>query len=119
RSLYLLPAQLLVCPTGVIGRLLPMPVIEAGIDNAAHNLGNDAAAFERAAQAILTTDTRIKVSTRTVNLSGTEVHLTGFAKGAAMIGPNMATMLAFVMTDACVRQDDLAALAARAAAQSF
>jgi glutamate N-acetyltransferase/amino-acid N-acetyltransferase len=113
------PEQVLVCSTGVIGRLLPMQVIEAGIASATQGLGEDAAAFERAARAILTTDTRIKVSTRSVNLAGAEVRLTGFAKGAAMIGPNMATLLAFVMSDACVRPDDLAALAPRAAAQSF
>ena len=111
--------QFLVCSTGVIGQLLPMPVIEAGIAKAAQSLGADAAALERAAHAILTTDTRIKVSTRTVNLAGTEARITGFAKGAAMIGPNMATMLAFVLTDAPITPDDLAALAPRAAAQSF
>ena len=111
--------QILVCSTGVIGRLLSMPVIETGIDKAVQDLGHDAGALDRAAHAILTTDTRIKVSTRTVNLGGAEVRLTGFAKGAAMIGPNMGTMLAFIMTDACVGEDDLAALAPRAAAQSF
>src|SRR5436190_17041214 len=61
------PEQMLVCSTGVIGRLLPMPVIESGIGKAAQNLDNDAAALERAARAILTTDTCIKVRTRTVN----------------------------------------------------
>src|SRR5437868_10702525 len=50
------PEQVLVCSTGVIGRLLPMPVIEDGIDKAAHNLGDKAAALDRAAHAILTTD---------------------------------------------------------------
>jgi glutamate N-acetyltransferase/amino-acid N-acetyltransferase len=118
-ALGLRSEQILVCSTGVIGRLLPMPVIEDGIDQAANNLGEDAAALDRAARAIMTTDTRVKVSTRTMNVGGSEVRLTGFAKGAAMIGPNMATMLAFVMTDAGVAKDDLAALAPRAAAQSF
>jgi len=111
--------QILVCSTGVIGRLLPLPIIEKGIGLAAKNLGDKAEALDRAAHAILTTDTRIKISTRSLNLGGTEVRLTGFAKGAAMIGPNMATMLAFVLTDACLKKEDLAALAPKAAAKSF
>lgn len=118
-ALGLRPEQILVCSTGVIGRLLPMPVIESGIAKAAHQLGSDAAALDRAAHAILTTDTRIKVSTRTLSVGNAVVRLTGFAKGAAMIGPNMATMLAFVLTDASVSKNDLAALAPRAAAQTF
>ncbi len=111
--------QVLVCSTGVIGRLLPMPVIDKGIDAAARILGDDEAALGQAAHAILTTDTHIKISTRTVELKSGAIRLTGFAKGAAMIGPNMATLLAFVLTDACVSKEDLAAHAPRAAAQSF
>ena len=99
--------------------MLPMPIIESGIVKAAADLQGDAAALERAARAIMTTDTRIKVITRHLTLHGEEVRLTGFAKGAAMIGPNMATLLAFVLTDACVRPQDLAALAPGAAAASF
>jgi glutamate N-acetyltransferase/amino-acid N-acetyltransferase len=107
--------QMLVCSTGVIGRLLPMPIMEAGIPGAAKELAGDAAALERAARAILTTDTRVKIRTRALN----EYRITGFAKGAAMIGPNMATMLAFVLTDAPVDVADLAALAPVTADQSF
>src|SRR5205823_5630752 len=58
------PEQLLVCSTGVIGRHLPMPVIEQGIKSAAKSLSEGAEALDRAAHAILTTDTAIKVSTR-------------------------------------------------------
>ena len=111
--------QMLVCSTGVIGRHLPMEQIEPGIRAAAAQLGADRSALERAARAILTTDTTIKVSTRTVNLAGAEVRLTGLCKGAAMIGPNMATMLALVLSDAAVAPADLAAIAGRAADQSF
>jgi glutamate N-acetyltransferase/amino-acid N-acetyltransferase len=111
--------QMLVCSTGVIGRHLPMPRIEEGIGRAVSVLDSSAAALDRAAHAILTTDTHIKVSTQKVTLTGSEVRLTGFAKGAAMIGPNMATMLAFVLTDACVAAADLAMLARRAAESSF
>ena len=111
--------QMLVCSTGVIGRHLPMEQIEPGIRNAATHLSPDEPALERAARAILTTDTIIKVRTRILSLPDGEVRLTGFCKGAAMIGPNMATMLAFVLSDAAVAPTDLAAIARRAADQSF
>jgi glutamate N-acetyltransferase/amino-acid N-acetyltransferase len=109
----------LVCSTGVIGRHLPMDVLEAGIRRATHGAAEGPAALEAAAQAILTTDTRLKVATRALELGGREVRLTGLAKGAAMIGPNLATLLAFVFSDAAVAPADLAALAGRAAAQTF
>jgi glutamate N-acetyltransferase/amino-acid N-acetyltransferase len=111
--------QMLVCSTGVIGRPLPMERIEKGIRHAAQELAPTANALDHAANAILTTDTRIKVSSRTVSAGGGDVRLTGFAKGAAMIGPNMATMLAFVFTDAAVPCDHLAELGRRGADQSF
>jgi glutamate N-acetyltransferase/amino-acid N-acetyltransferase len=111
--------QLLVCSTGVIGRLLPMPQIEAGIRSAASVLDGSATGLDQVAKAILTTDTRIKVSTRSLSVEGSEVRVTGLAKGAAMIGPNLATMLAFVFTDAAVAPADLARLARRAGDQSF
>ncbi len=106
------PEQMLVCSTGVIGRPLPMPVIEPGIRAAADHLMDTPEALDATARAILTTDTRIKVVTQAVLVGGVEVRLTGVAKGAAMIGPNLATMLAFVFTDAAVGADDLAPLAA-------
>src|SRR5207237_1558538 len=104
------PDQILVASTGVIGRPLPMPPIEAGIALAGKQLQSEAASFDRAARAILTTDTRVKVSTRRVAGAGGEYRLTGFGKGAAMIGPNMATLLAFVLTDDRVGLDDLTGL---------
>jgi glutamate N-acetyltransferase/amino-acid N-acetyltransferase len=111
--------QILVCSTGVIGRLLPMTNIESGIGAAVPKLQAGPEALDSAAHAILTTDTRIKVATRQVSLAGVDVRLTGVAKGAAMIGPNMATMLAFLFSDAAVAPADLAVLAARAADQTF
>lgn len=113
------PEQMLVCSTGVIGRPLPMVQIEPGIRAAAGQLAETSAALDALAHAILTTDTRIKVSTRELTVGGHVLRLTGVAKGAAMIGPNMATMLAFVFSDASVRAADLAALAARASEQTF
>src|SRR5437763_4563181 len=113
------PEQMLVCSTGVIGRHLPMPEIEAGIGKAAAQLARTPEAFDGLAHAILTTDTVTKVATRQVAVGGVDVCLTGVAKGAAMIGPNLATMLAFVFSDAAVAPADLAVLAARAADQTF
>jgi glutamate N-acetyltransferase/amino-acid N-acetyltransferase len=110
---------MLVASTGVIGRHLPMPDVEAGIRAAADRLDDSALALDHAARAILTTDTRMKVATQLMHVDGVEVRVTGLAKGAAMIGPNLATMLAFVVSDAAVAPDDLAALAVRAADQTF
>jgi glutamate N-acetyltransferase/amino-acid N-acetyltransferase len=107
--------QMLVCSTGVIGRFLPMEVIDAGIPHAAQELATGGDALERAARAILTTDTRTKIRARALN----EYSIVGIAKGAAMIGPSMATMLAFVLTDAPLDVADLAALAPIAADRSF
>jgi glutamate N-acetyltransferase/amino-acid N-acetyltransferase len=109
--------QMLVCSTGVIGRPLPMDKIEPGIRAAAGFLEHSPAALERAARAILTTDTRIKVASRSLN--GGAANVTGFAKGAAMIGPNLATMLAFVLTDAALTPEDLSRLAPRIADETF
>lgn len=95
--------QLLVCSTGVIGRLLPMATMEQGIPQAIQVLGSHVKDFEAAATAILTTDTRIKTASRMVG----GYTVAGFAKGAAMIGPNMATMLGFILTDAPVAALDL------------
>src|SRR5262245_35632251 len=119
RAVGCAPEQVLVCSTGVIGRRLPMPAIEAGIPAAAVALGKSRDSFEHAARAILTTDTRVKVATRTRSVAGSEVCVTGFAKGAAMIGPNLATMLAFVLTDASVEPGDLQEVLQVAAERSF
>jgi glutamate N-acetyltransferase/amino-acid N-acetyltransferase len=111
--------QFLVASTGVIGRPLPMPQVEDGIRRAVPHAAATARGLDDFAHAILTTDTVIKVTTRELTLGGAPVRLTSVAKGAAMIGPNLATMLAFVFTDARVEAGDLAPLVARAAAGSF
>jgi glutamate N-acetyltransferase/amino-acid N-acetyltransferase len=92
--------QMLVASTGVIGRPLPMDAIVAGIPQAAAALSPAVNGLDDVAHAICTTDTRIKVASRLLTIADGEVRITGFAKGAAMIGPNLATMLAFVITDA-------------------
>jgi glutamate N-acetyltransferase/amino-acid N-acetyltransferase len=111
------PEQFLVASTGVIGRLLPMPKIEPAIAAASRELTPEG--LERVATAIMTTDTHPKTASRTLKMAGGEVQIVGFAKGAAMIGPNMATLLAFVLTDAPVSEKDLADLAPQAARHSF
>ena len=113
------PEQMLVCSTGVIGQPLPMEKVKHGIHLAGGSLAPGCEAFERATNAILTTDTRTKVSTRKLRIGADEVHITGFAKGAAMIGPNMATMLAFVLTDAAIGSEYLAGLSKGAATETF
>ncbi len=113
------PEQILVCSTGVIGRLLPMDVFESGIPKAAHALDGEAQSLSNAAHAILTTDSRTKVFSHTVETSAGIVRLTGFAKGAAMIGPNMATMLGFILTDAAVAPSDLQHILRSAVEQTF
>ena len=92
--------HVLVASTGVIGVPLPMPTVLAGIDLAAAELGPDGG--QRAAEAILTTDTRPKIDALRLELAGGEVTLGGIAKGAGMMAPDMATTLAFVTTDAKV-----------------
>src|SRR5947207_3901549 len=113
------PEQVLVASTGVIGRPLPMPVLEAGIPKATREAKPGRESLNDAAHAILTTDTGTKVATRVLELAGGAVAVTGFAKGAAMIGPNLATMLGFVLTDAAVPADDLHDILRRAADATF
>jgi glutamate N-acetyltransferase/amino-acid N-acetyltransferase len=94
--------QCLVLSTGVIGTFLPMDKILPGIQAAAAALARDDDALVAAARGMLTTDTTHKLAHRELNVAGSAVQVTGMAKGAAMIGPHMATMLAVVMTDAAL-----------------
>src|SRR4051794_9631181 len=94
------PEQALIMSTGVIGSMLPMDKIRAGIQAAAAQLGDDPQSLENAARGIMTTDTVPKLCAREVTIAGVPTRIAGMAKGAAMIGPNMATMLSLVMTDA-------------------
>ncbi len=111
--------QVLVCSTGVIGRHLPMEAIEPGIRKTSELLSDSAMSLSDAAHAILTTDTKIKVVTKKIVINGKDVVVAGVAKGAAMIGPNMATMLAFVFTDAEASDGELASLISDASDKSF
>ena len=103
--------------TGVIGELLPADTINAALPDAINNLTNDG--WPRAASAILTTDTRPKLVSRQIDVDGKTVTLTGMSKGAGMIRPDMATMLAFMATDARVPQGILDTLFKNAIDSSF
>ena len=98
-AIKLSPEQVLVCSTGVIGRQLPMEKIRAGIKAAVSALSSGEEGALDAAEAIMTTDTTIKQVAYRGILPGGEFHLAGMAKGAGMICPDMATMLAFLFTD--------------------
>ena len=103
--------------TGVIGEPLPVERIESAIPNAFGALQLDQ--WERAAGAILTTDTRPKLRTATFEVDGRACVITGIAKGAGMICPNLATMLAFIATDAAISPPLLQDLLRNAVAKSF
>jgi glutamate N-acetyltransferase/amino-acid N-acetyltransferase len=103
--------------TGVIGEPLPVARIADGLTEALARLSEDG--WLDAAHGIMTTDTVPKLASRQVELGGHQVTVTGMAKGAGMIRPDMATMLAFVATDASVDEELLHDCLTRAVAHSF
>jgi glutamate N-acetyltransferase/amino-acid N-acetyltransferase len=96
------PSQILVCSTGVIGAPLRVEKILAAVPHVVLARSAEAGAFEEFARSIMTTDTRPKWATAKCRVGGKQVRLLGCAKGSGMIEPNMATMLAFIATDAAV-----------------
>jgi len=96
------PQEVFVCSTGKIGPQLPLEKIVPGIEK----LFEEAvcANVQQTAEAMMTTDTRPKVAVAEFGIDGKAVKIVGFAKGAGMIEPNMATMLSFITTDAAVEQ---------------
>jgi len=121
--------NVLVMSTGIIGELLPMDKINPGIEAAAALLADTDQALIDAARGMLTTDTHHKIRSRAIHLGSGQlgsgqlesgkVQITGIAKGAAMIGPNMATMLAVIMTDAAISVADADAGLKDAVDESF
>ena len=103
--------------TGVIGEPLPQERITAKIGELVANLAPDQG--EAAARAIMTTDTFPKGASETVEIDGETVTIAGFAKGSGMIAPDMATMLAYVFTDAKAAQADLQAALSATVETSF
>ena len=113
------PAPFLVCSTGRIGRPLPLEPMLTGIQAAAQRLESTAESSLAAADAILTSDTRRKVATAQFNCAGKTITVAGMAKGAGMIEPNMATMLAYLATDLCASGAVLKSVLKKACDQSF
>ncbi|MDQ6847778.1 MAG: bifunctional glutamate N-acetyltransferase/amino-acid acetyltransferase ArgJ [Candidatus Dormibacteraeota bacterium] len=111
------PSEVLVCSTGVIGRPLPTDRVAAGVRDAAAALST--AGGDWAAQAIMTTDTVSKTAVATALVGDRLCTVGGMAKGAGMIHPDMATLLAFVTTDAAVERDALQGLLADVCSRTF
>ena len=110
-------AQVLPFSTGVIMEPLPNDRIEAGLPAAIADAQPEH--WARAAEGIMTTDTLPKAFSAQVQLAGATVSITGISKGAGMIRPNMATMLGFMATDACVHPSVMQQLARELADASF
>jgi glutamate N-acetyltransferase/amino-acid N-acetyltransferase len=117
RKLNITPAEVLPFSTGVIMEPLPIERIEAGLDGALADAHEDN--WLRAAEGIMTTDTVAKAFGTQVLIGGALVSITGISKGAGMIRPNMATMLGFMATDACVSPTLMQQLATELADGSF
>ena len=115
--LHLAPGQILPFSTGVIMEPLPVDRIEAGLPQALAVA--EARHWGRAAEGIMTTDTLPKAFSASVSLDGVPVTITGISKGAGMIRPNMATMLGFLATDACIDPSVMKTLAIELAEGSF
>ncbi|MEY6431728.1 bifunctional glutamate N-acetyltransferase/amino-acid acetyltransferase ArgJ [Thioalkalicoccus limnaeus] len=111
------PRAVLPFSTGVIGEPLPVARIRAALPGLLAGL--DERAWPAAARAILTTDTRAKLVSRRFQVAGRTAALTGIAKGSGMIRPDMATMLAFLATDAAVEPSLLRRCLAEAVDRSF
>jgi glutamate N-acetyltransferase / amino-acid N-acetyltransferase len=111
------PHEVFISSTGVIGEPPPADRISAALPQVAALL--DAGAWEAAARAIMTTDTFPKGATATAAIDGTTVRLNGFCKGSGMIAPDMATMLAYIFTDAALPADVLQPLLVAANEPSF
>jgi glutamate N-acetyltransferase/amino-acid N-acetyltransferase len=117
KELGLEKEEVAVASTGVMGEYLPMDRIQAGIKDAVVSLSRDGGyAF---AEAILTTDTRTKEAAAQAHIGGETITIGGVAKGSGMIHPNMATMLAFITTDAAVEKKCLQSTLSQAADRTF
>ncbi|MBE3098521.1 MAG: bifunctional glutamate N-acetyltransferase/amino-acid acetyltransferase ArgJ [Planctomycetes bacterium] len=111
--------QMLVASTGVIGRMLPMDKVRAGIEKACAVLASGPQADAAFARAIMTTDTRPKQAGVRLAIAGRTVTVAGTTKGVGMIAPNMATTLAFLTTDAAAEAPVLARMLRRAADATY
>ncbi len=111
------PSRIFAASTGVIGEVLPAAKLTPHIEAMATDTAGDR--WADAATAIMTTDTFPKGATRRVDIGGTAVRINGIVKGSGMIAPDMATMLAFIATDAAIPADVLQACLSNATDRSF
>lgn len=109
--------QVLPFSTGVIGERFPLQPFSSGLPSALKEL--DEHGWGKAAEGIMTTDTRPKLASKRVEIGGVPITITGTSKGSGMIKPNMATMLGFIATDANVSADLLSRWAVELADNSF
>ena len=116
-KLNLKPSEVLVSSTGVIGQRMPMDTLKKGIEDIVPQL-SECGGID-AAEAIMTTDTKIKSFAVNISLSKGNVTLGGICKGSGMIAPNMATMLGFLSTDASIEKSLLQKLLSEAVQVSF
>ena len=117
QRLGIAPEQVLPFSTGVIMESLPVERIEAGLDAAIADAAPNH--WLKASEAIMTTDTQPKAFGAQGLVGGKQVSVSGISKGAGMIRPNMATMLGFIATDACVSQSVMKQLSLELAEGSF
>jgi len=110
-------SKVAVCSTGPIGKPMPMKIVKQGIEKITKKLNPNG--FSEAMQAILTTDTYPKYTSKEINLGNSKVTITGMAKGAGMIHPKMATMLCFFATDLNISQPILQNIISEAVNKSF
>jgi len=118
-ALRIEPGRVWPASTGIIGEPLPLEKVNAGIGEAARQLADTAQAGVNFARAIMTTDTRPKQAVRRVTISGCEVTIAGTAKGAGMIGPNLATTICVATTDCAIAGPLLKRAWAKAIGQSL
>jgi len=111
--------DILVASTGIIGRFMDMDKVTRGVDAAYPKLGTDEQSGMDFLHAIMTTDTKLKMSYREFDLAGQRIKIAGVAKGSGMICPNMATMLSFITTDAKMSASELRGQLAQAVSRSF
>jgi glutamate N-acetyltransferase / amino-acid N-acetyltransferase len=109
--------EFFMASTGVIGEKLPAEKVTAALPKAKTSLSDTA--WQDAARAIMTTDTYPKMASRTALIGGTKVTINGIAKGSGMIAPDMATLLAFIFTDAVIAPAPLQAMLAEANETAF
>ena len=111
------PEDILLASTGVIGEPMDDEAITGYLPQLTANLSDQS--WADAAAAIMTTDTFAKAASRKVTINGEDITITGIAKGSGMIAPDMATMLAFIGTDAKISKDDLATITHQVTDESF